>query len=316
MRFRFLFAIVAVSLFGAGASLFGQQSAEAEIDAIIAKIKVEADRIAAMEKAEIDPATAAYVRQIQQLRDTAQARGNLDAVLELDGALKAVQAGSPPTATKLTAAQLQPLTASFDRSMATITKKYDPARARLDTEFQRLMTDLEQRFTRGSNLEAALKVREAKQNGMPGTGVDILREMKGSTERQEGMTVLKPRSDIKTEATYKPPIEIQYELKTDGEVRISYAADQIIFNWVDRRTELRIDGGPANKQHLPGKGAIPTGKLMTIRQVVLPKKMTVYVDGEERASWNGDFSKVNQAIRIFPYGETVYVKKVFVKKLR
>src|SRR4051812_4206693 len=56
---------------------------------------------------------------------------------------------------------------------------------------------------------------------------------------------LKKGDAATTKATFKPPVEIVIEAKTDStNLRMSYAADQVIFNWEGMRSQLRVDGGP------------------------------------------------------------------------
>ena len=77
---------------------------------------------------------------------------------------------------------------------------------------------------------------------------------------------LKGTETISTKATFQPPVEITIEAKTDStDLRIGYAADQVIFNWRDMKNQLRVDGGPANGKHKSGAGLIPTNKYVTIR---------------------------------------------------
>ena len=147
-------------------------------------------------------------------------------------------------------------------------------------------------------------------------GRDVLPSMGPLGQRKEGAVVVTRPEGIMSAAAFRPPLAITYVLKTTNEVRLRYAADQIIFNWKNEKTELRIDGGPVTRQHRQGAGAIPVNKFITIRQVVLPDRMTISVDGKERSSWQADFSNVNQEIGIKPYGSTVLVKQVLVNQMK
>ncbi len=150
-----------------------------------------------------------------------------------------------------------------------------------------------------------------------GSGREVLGTMAVGAPKQEGLVVVTTPKGIKSTGTFRPPLEIIYVLKTNDQLRLRYAADQIIFNWETRKTELRIDGGPAHQQHRPGLGTIPVNQFITIRQVVLPDKMTIFVDGEERTTWQGDFSKVKQEIGIMAYhNSTVWVKQVLVNQIK
>ena len=69
--------------------------------------------------------------------------------------------------------------------------------------------------------------------------------------------IVKGEESIRTKATFRPPVEITVEAKTDStDLRLAYAANQIIFNWRDLPNQLRVDGGPS-VQHKTGAGAIP-----------------------------------------------------------
>ena len=59
--------------------------------------------------------------------------------------------------------------------------------------------------------------------------------------------VLNGTESVVTKATFRPPVEITIEAKTDStDLRMGYAADQVIFNWRDVPHQLRVDGGAAN----------------------------------------------------------------------
>ena len=126
---------------------------------------------------------------------------------------------------------------------------------------------------------------------------------------------LEDQSEFVTRKKFSPPLKITYRLKTDNDIRLGYGADQIILNWGMNHQELRIDGGPANKQHVKGGGHVPKNEFLTLTQIILPDRMTLSVNGAERASWEADFSKVHQQIRIFPHRSTITVKKILVEKL-
>ena len=149
------------------------------------------------------------------------------------------------------------------------------------------------------------------------SGKDVLPTMTEGGVKKDGVIVVSNQKGIKSTGTFQPPLSITYLLKTDDQVRLRYAAEEIIFNWEVAKSNLRVGGGPVHNQHRPGKGAIPVNTFITIHQVVLADKMTISVDGEERGSWEGDFSKVKQNITIMPHsGSTVWVKQVLVNQLK
>lgn len=128
---------------------------------------------------------------------------------------------------------------------------------------------------------------------------------------------LKQSETATTKATFKPPVEILIEAKTDStNLRMSYAADQVIFNWEKTRSELRVDGGPAAGIHKPGAGLIPPNKYVTIRWAVTPKGQKIYVDDQLRYEHAGDYSRINSPVSIFPsHGSEVTIKSIKTRLL-
>lgn len=104
---------------------------------------------------------------------------------------------------------------------------------------------------------------------------------------------------IITKASFRPPIEITIVARTDStNLRMSYAADQVIFNWERNPDELRVDGGPANCQHRSGKGRIPMNKDVTIRWLVTQDSQQIYVDDDLRFEHHGDYARLNNPISV------------------
>jgi hypothetical protein len=120
-----------------------------------------------------------------------------------------------------------------------------------------------------------------------------------------------------TKVSFKPPVEILIEAKTHTtNLRIGYAAKQVIFNWEHIGDELRVDGGPANGKHKSGAGAIPRDKYVLIRWVVTPKKQSIYVDGQLRYEHAGDYSQIDNPVSVFgAEGSEVTVKSIKVRQL-
>jgi hypothetical protein len=127
--------------------------------------------------------------------------------------------------------------------------------------------------------------------------------------------VLHDGAEFATKQKYSPPLRITYRMKTDNDIRLSFGADQIIFNWGMDHTELRIDGGPANKQHVKGGGQIPKNEWITIVQLVTPDSMSLAVNGAERARWEADFSKVRKQIRLFPHRSNITLQSIRLEKI-
>ena len=130
-------------------------------------------------------------------------------------------------------------------------------------------------------------------------------------------TVLKGDARLVSPKTYQPPVEITVVAKTDStNLRMAYAADQIIFNWEDNKTQLRIDGGPANGQHKDDAGYLLPDKFVTIKWKVTPTQQAIYVDGQLRFIHIGDYSQIDKYVSVFPAnGSTVTVKSMTVKRI-
>lgn len=129
--------------------------------------------------------------------------------------------------------------------------------------------------------------------------------------------VLEGRDRLNTPNTFRPPVEITIVAKTDStNLRIGYAADQVIFNWEMNREQLRVDGGPAEGRHKAGAGSIPTGKFVTIRWLVTATNQSIYVNDKLRFEHSGDYSNINKCVSVFPAeGSKVTVKSISVKQL-
>jgi hypothetical protein len=109
-------------------------------------------------------------------------------------------------------------------------------------------------------------------------------------------------------------VEITIIAKTDHlNLRMGYAANQVIFNWERDAAQLRVDGGPAGGKHKKGAGSIPRNQFVNIRWVVTETSQEVSVDGVKRFDHQGDYSKINRAVSVFPMNSTVTVKSLKVK---
>jgi len=130
--------------------------------------------------------------------------------------------------------------------------------------------------------------------------------------------VLQGTDRLVTPGSFKPPVEITIVAKTDStNLRIGYAADQVIFNWEAGREELRVDGGPANGLHKAGAGSIPVREYVVIKWWVTPTGQSISVNNKVRFTHEGDYSKIDRPVSIFPgAGSFVTVKSVQVKPLK
>ena len=146
-------------------------------------------------------------------------------------------------------------------------------------------------------------------------------EWSGQMTREVTLTstngiVLEGSERLTSPDTFRPPVEITIVAKTDStNLRISYAADQVVFNWEAEIDQLQVNGGPADGQHKKGVGQIPKDKFVTIRWLVTPKHQAVYVDDELRFEHCGDYAEIRRPVSVFPSGGSVVtVKSVTVKQ--
>lgn len=288
--------------------LQAQQSPADEVKAIKDRYKAEFDKIAAAEETAIAPLRDAYAKELGRSRDAAKTKGDLNAVLALEAAIKAVAAGQSPPPAQPPVPALETAANNFERAKANALRSHATRRQQLEGDYTRAVSALEQRFTRSAQLDAAKLARDAKSM-TPDGSTEVIATMSGKT--------LNGDESVKSEASFQPPVEMEVTLNTTREVRFGYACDQLIFNWENVPSELRIDGGPAGGQHKKGAGALPTKRSVNVRLTVRRNQMTLAVDGRERARWNGDFSTVNQPISIRSMRGTVtQVEQVVVRKLR
>ena len=143
----------------------------------------------------------------------------------------------------------------------------------------------------------------------------------GQATREENLThrheiVLEGSDRLVTPDVFRPPVEITIVAKTDStDLRIGYAADQVIFNWRDNTEQLRVDGGAAGGQHANGAGQIPKDKYATIKWLVTPQHQAIYADDQLRFESCGNYSELVAPVSVFPAcGSVVTVKSLTVKK--
>ncbi len=131
------------------------------------------------------------------------------------------------------------------------------------------------------------------------------------------VTVLKGSDHLDTPRSYRPPVEITIVAKTDStNLRMAYAADQVIFNWEWDPWQLRVDGGPANGLHKKGAGHIPRKKYVTIKWIVTTTRQEIFVNGQKRYEHEGDYSQIDRPVSVFPAnGSTVTVKSITAKPI-
>ncbi len=134
----------------------------------------------------------------------------------------------------------------------------------------------------------------------------------GSFSAHDGLTIAGDEKLV-LPRLFHPPVEFNIVAQTDStNLRLGYAADQVIFNWEVDPTQLRIDGGPAAGQQKDGAGSIPASRDVNIRWVVKPDQQQIYVDGQLRFEHKGDYSKLRRPLSIFTYQAIVTVKSITI----
>lgn len=122
---------------------------------------------------------------------------------------------------------------------------------------------------------------------------------------------------LSTPCSFRPPVDITIVARAEpANIRIRYAAEQVIFNWENDQKQLRIDGGPANGLHQPEAGAIPAGQYVAIRWLVTPSSQDIYVNGQLRFHHDGDYSHIDRPVSVYTAeGSTISVKSIVVHKM-
>jgi hypothetical protein len=143
----------------------------------------------------------------------------------------------------------------------------------------------------------------------------------GHTTLKETMTssssiVLDGSDKLVSPDLFRPPVEITIIAKTDStNLRVGYAADQVIFNWEENLDQLRVDGGPAGNRQVDGAGGIPKDTFVTIKWLVTPEHQAIYVDGRLRFENCGNYAEIDRPVSVFPaQGSTVTVKSITVQQ--
>jgi hypothetical protein len=146
-------------------------------------------------------------------------------------------------------------------------------------------------------------------------------EWSGQGTREETMTsssgiVLEDSDKLVSPDLFRPPVEITIVAKTDStNLRIGYAADQMIFNWEENLDQLRVDGGPAGSRQVDGAGRIPKDTFVTIKWLVTPEHQAAYVDGRLRFEHCGSYAEIDRPVSVFPAsGSSVTVKSITIKQ--
>ncbi|HEV7404869.1 MAG TPA: hypothetical protein VGO11_18145 [Chthoniobacteraceae bacterium] len=322
----------------------GKVDADAEIARLQEGLKTAVDAIAAERAKWMTALDAWYTAGLEKLLADRSAAGDLDGVIALKTERTRFSAQGEMTADQLNAMP-GTLRTFYETYQASFKKTGDELARRTAAANQKHVADLEalqRRVTMTGNIEQALKVKSVKENFLKppapaaplavapvepapptttpappataGEGKEYLTEV--TPAHTESPVVLTRGSRIATTESFKPPVEITVIAKTENtNLRLGYAADQIIFNWERGPTEFRIDGGPGNKQYKKGAGGIPKDTFVTVRWRVTPEKQSVFVDDELRFEHEGDYSQIDKPVTIFAATSTVTVQSLKVRPL-
>lgn len=263
-----------------------------------------------------------YIQALDRAQQDATLKGKLEEAESLRAEKEAVAAAGN--------GELTPLPPKL-RELGALRKKYLDTKKTLRTAMQKKLEPLQKELTRqlealavklvrSGKADAALEARQLAKNYAENPSVfegDWQDQTQNLTPKPKNTPiVLKKREVISTVESFKPPIEIEMVAKIEGlDLRIGYAANQMIFNWEVRPNELRIDGGPADKIYTPKMGEFPMKKFAVIRWVVTEDRQTISVDGKQRFEHRGNYSSIDRPITILAHGSEVTVRSIKTRRL-
>ncbi len=111
---------------------------------------------------------------------------------------------------------------------------------------------------------------------------------------------------------FQTPLVITAVVKTDStNIRLDFNdKGLIIFNWELGPDEFRHRDPATNKQSgVPGKGAVPINTFVTIVWSIDEKHSKIFVDGVERASFDGDYKGLSGKVGICTYSKAILLIK-------
>jgi hypothetical protein len=158
MRFARLLFFVLLAL----PIALAQEGLDAELAAVTERFKAAFDRQYDIESKAMAPAKAAYIREIEKIRDDAKVKDNLDGALEAETILRAIKDGTPPPKAKIMESTIAPARGRFERARDAALKLHLPSRTRIEVEYDRSLQEIEQRTTRAGDLAAANRVRDLR----------------------------------------------------------------------------------------------------------------------------------------------------------
>lgn len=318
LRSRKLWVVAAAIALATGCLSAQETATDPELSDLLLVYQAKVKEVV---KTPLSKAQAELAQNYTQALDRAQQDATLKGKLEEAEALRtekaAVAANTggdlpalPPNLRELTALRKKYLDA-VQTLRTSMQHKFEP----LQKELVRQLEALAVRMVRAGKADAALEARQLAKNyaeqpeGLDGDWQDQTRKVVPKPKNLP--IVLKKGESISTLASFKPPVEIEVVAKIEKlDLRLGYAADQLIFNWERRPDELRIDGGPADRIYTPMMGEFPQRKFAVIRWRVDKDRQTIWVDGKQRFEHQGDYSEIDRPVSILAYGSEATVQSL------
>lgn len=198
---------------------------------------------------------------------------------------------------------LRPIETTLNNGITTLFQKYAEVLKAVQAE-----------WTQAAKLDDA-KLADERIASLSRQHAALLSEAKELLPAGKEMVLQKNDRFISAEK-FTPPVEFILVVKTHkDDLRLAYAAKQVIFNWEKNQDELRIDNDPGGARHVPGMGRIPEDTFVTIQWRIMPHMQSISVDGKRRLLHFGDYSKVDNPLEIFPLNHAVAIKSAKVKTL-
>lgn len=314
---------VAVALALTLSSLSAQStSSDPELKALLQAYKARVSKdVEQPLAASQDELSQNYIKALDSALQETTLRGKLEEATALKLEKEAVAANN---------AQNLPMLQPGLRELPPLRRKYLEATKGLRTTMQRRLEPLQKelvrqldamavRMVRSGKADTALEARQLARNHAEQMGLlegDWVDHTQKVTPKPKTLPiVLKKGEIVNTEASFKPPVEIEVVAKVEKlDLRLGYAADQLIFNWERRPDELRIDGGPADRIYTPMQGEFPQGKYAVIRWSVTKDRQTISVDGKQRFEHQGDYSGIDRPLSILAYGSEVTIQSIKTRR--
>jgi hypothetical protein len=169
------------------------------LEGLAQQLKNELQGLAKNEEAAVAPVKSVYVKELTRLRGVATAKGDLDLALQIDAALKSVEAGGNPAKGKSDAA-LETAGTVFERNKAAALRPWNAQRARMLTQFKLRFDALEQKHMRAGDLEQAKKVRETRTSLVDGPSASgVMGEWKAEASGYSGVRIFKANGVVSRE---------------------------------------------------------------------------------------------------------------------